>query len=157
MQERLLQLALRIGRSASFELPTRPLDPSRSIDVCVRDDRRRVLVIQEAWNTFGDIGAAVRSTIRKSAEAADLAATIDAGAPYRVATVWAVRPSAANRRLVARYPNVFRSAFPGSSSAWATALTTGASPPLLPGFVWPDPATGRLTAWRHPSGGVPPA
>ena len=90
MQERLLALARATGRSATFELPTRPSDPSRSIDVCVRDPRHRVLIIEEAWNTFADVGAASRSTARKRAEAADLAATIDDGAPYRVASVWVV-------------------------------------------------------------------
>jgi hypothetical protein len=87
-QESLLTLARATGRTATFELPTRPADPRQSIDVCALDARHRVLIIQEAWNTFGDIGAAVRSTNRKTVQAADLAATIDDGAPYRVATVW---------------------------------------------------------------------
>jgi transcriptional regulator with XRE-family HTH domain len=87
MQERLLTMAKQTGRTATFELPTRPSDPSRSIDVCVRDARHRVLIIAEAWNTFGDVGAAARSTARKCAEAADLAATIDDGAPYSVSSV----------------------------------------------------------------------
>jgi transcriptional regulator with XRE-family HTH domain len=149
MQERLLELAESCGRSASFELPTRPSDPSRSIDVCVRDGRNRVLLIQEAWNTFGDLGAAVRSFNRKTAEAAALAVATGGGDPFRVAAVWVVKPSAANRRLVSRYPHVFRSAFGGSSRAWVAALTSGVSPPAFPGLVWLDPATGRLTAWRR--------
>lgn len=114
MQERLLALARATGRTATFELPTRPSDPSRSIDVCVRDARHRVLIIEEAWNTFGDLGAATRSTNRKAAEAADLAATIDDGPPYRVAAVWIVRPSSTNRALLARYPSIFGAACPGS-------------------------------------------
>jgi hypothetical protein len=150
MQERLLELARATGRTGSFELPTRPADPRHSIDVCVRDARHRVLLIQEAWNTFGDLGAAVRSTNRKAAEAADLAATPGGGMPYRVATVWIVRASAANRALVGRFPEVFRSAFPGSSRAWASALGIGSAPPDRPGLVWLDPASGRITAWRRP-------
>jgi transcriptional regulator with XRE-family HTH domain len=149
MQERLLELARRTGRPATFELPTRPADPRYSIDICVRDARERVLIIQEAWNTFGDLGAAIRSTNRKAAEAGDLAATIDDGPPYRVATVWAVRPTAANRRLIARYPEIFASAFPGSSRAWVAALTIGTTPPTDPGLVWLDPTSGRLTEWRR--------
>ena len=62
MQEYLLGLARSTGRSATFELPTRPADPSRSIDVGVRDARHRVLIVEEAWNTFGDLGAAIRAT-----------------------------------------------------------------------------------------------
>jgi transcriptional regulator with XRE-family HTH domain len=149
MQERLLALARATGRTATFELPTQPADPSHSIDVCVRDTRHRVLIIEETWNTFGDVGAAVRSTHRKAAEAADLAATIDGGPPYRVASVWVVRPSAANRTLIARYPAVFASVCPGPSRVWAHALTGGGDPPNGQGLVWLDPASGRISEWRR--------
>jgi transcriptional regulator with XRE-family HTH domain len=149
MQERLLMLARATGRTAAFELPTRPADPSRSIDVCVRDARHRVLIIEEAWNSFGDVGAAARSTACKRAEAADLAATIDGGPPYRVASVWVVRPSVSNRRLLARYPSIFGATCPGSSRGWARALTSEAEPPTEPGLVWLEPLSGRITEWRH--------
>ena len=152
MQERLLTLAKMTGRTATFELPTRPADPSRSIDVCVRDARNRVLIVEEAWNTFGDVGAAARSTARKRAEAADLAATIDDGAPYRVASVWVVRPSATNRSLLARFPGIFSAACPGSSRSWMHALTSADAPPEAPGLVWLDPSSGRVTEWRRRSG-----
>jgi transcriptional regulator with XRE-family HTH domain len=153
MQERLLELAVATGRTATFELPTRPADPSRSIDVCVRDARHRVLIIEEAWNTFGDVGAAARSTARKRAEAADLAATIDDGAPYRVASVWVVRPNATNRALLARYTGIFAAACPGSSREWTLALTSAAAPPEAPGLVWLDPSSGRVTEWRRRAAG----
>ncbi|MEO8437023.1 MAG: helix-turn-helix transcriptional regulator [Chloroflexota bacterium] len=152
MQERLLALARATGRTATFELPTRPADPSRSIDVCVRDARHRVLVIEEAWNTFGDVGAAARSTNRKAAEAADLAATIDDGPPYRVATVWVVRPSSTNRALLARFPGIFGATCPGSSRAWATTLATSDAPPNDRGLVWLDPSSGRISEWRRRAG-----
>lgn len=149
MQEQLLGRARQTGRHAFFELPTRPADPSRSIDVCVRDARHRVLIIEEAWNTFSDLGAAIRSTHRKQAEAADLAATIDDGPPYRVASVWVVRASAANRALILSYPEVFATAFPGSSRAWVRALTSDSAPPTETGLVWADPSNHRLTEWRR--------
>jgi len=152
LQERLLQLARATGRTATFELPTRSADRRYSIDVCVRDPRHRVLIVQEAWNTFGDLGAAVRSTNRKTAEAADLAAVVEDGTPYRVATVWVVRPTAANRVLLARYPQIFRTAFPGASRSWARALTDGDAPPEAAGMVWLDPATGRISEWRQRGG-----
>ncbi len=148
MQEHLLRLARATGRPASFELPTRPTDPSRSIDVCIRDVRHRVLIIEEAWNTFGDLGAAVRATHRKAAEATDVAATIDDGPAYRVATVWIVRASAINRSLIVRYPEIVRAAFPGSSHGWVTALTSNAAPPAESGLVWYDQAAQRVHAWR---------
>jgi transcriptional regulator with XRE-family HTH domain len=149
MQEHLLGLARAVGRGATFELPTRRSDPSRSVDVCIRDNRHRVLIIEEAWNTFGDIGAAVRATHRKQAEAQDLAATIDDGPPYRVATLWVVRESAANRAILSRFPEILRSAFPGSSRTWASALTTGHAPPAEAGLVWYDPALRRIREWRR--------
>ncbi len=149
IQEDLLRLARATGRTATFELATRPADPSRSVDVGIRDDRHRVLVLEEAWNTFGDIGAARRSTARKVAEAEALAVAIGNGAPYRVASVWVIRATAANRELVRRYPEVFASACPGSSRAWLDALMTGGAPPVGQGLVWSDPASGRLTAWRR--------
>jgi transcriptional regulator with XRE-family HTH domain len=151
MQEHLLGLGRATGRRATFELPTRPSDPMRSVDVCVRDARHRVLIIEEAWNTFGDTGAAIRATHRKQAEAADLAATIDDGGPYRVATVWIVRENAANRAIVHTYPEIMRSAFPGSSRSWASTLTAGHAPPGEPGLVWFDAALGRIREWRRPA------
>jgi transcriptional regulator with XRE-family HTH domain len=150
IQEHLLGLARRAGRTAFFELPTRPADPSRSIDVCVRDPRHRVLIVEEAWNTFGDIGGAIRSMHKKQAEAQSLAATMDDGRPYEVVSVWVVRASATNRALIHRYPEVFASAFPGSSRAWVYALTSNAMPPADAGLVWSDPANARIFEWRRP-------
>jgi hypothetical protein len=149
MQEYLLSLARATGRTAIFELPTRPSDPSRSIDVCVRDARHRVLIVEEAWNTFGDVGAAVRATRHKTAEAGELAATIDDGPSYRIATVWVVKASASNRALIGRYPEIVRTMFPGSSRAWVKALTSGSAPPTEPGLIWFDRATGGIHEWRR--------
>lgn len=151
MQEYLIGIARATGRAATFELPTRPSDPSRSIDVCVRDVRNRVLTVEEAWNTFGDLGGAIRATHRKLAEAADLAAVIDDGPSFRVATVWVVRDTATNHALVARYPEILVTAFPGSSRGWVEALTSDAAPPIQPGLVWFDPGTHRLHEWRRSS------
>jgi len=148
MQERLLALARATGRTATFELPTRSGDPRYSIDVCVRDDRHRVLLIVEAWNTFGDLGAAIRSTNRKVAEALDLAELIGGDRPYGVAAVWVIRSSVTNRGLVRRYPQILRSAFPGSSRTWVRALGGGSAAALQPGLVWLDPASGRVSALR---------
>jgi len=151
IQEHVLRLARATGRHGTFELPTRPSDPSRSTDVGVRDDRYRVLIQTECWNTFGDLGAAIRATNRKAAEAAAhaIAATVGDAEPYRVATVWVVRASAANRTVLARYPHILDSAFPGSSRRWVAALTDGTEPPKDPGLVWFDPGTRRLTEHRR--------
>lgn len=155
------ELVLRIGRTAgsagSFELPTRPADPWRSIDVGLRDDVRRRIVVVECWNVFGDIGSAARASVRKLAEAAELAAARWGDEPHAVGLVWVVRATARNRALVARYPEVFGSRFPGSSAGWVAALTTGAPPPTEPGLVWCDVAATRLFPWRRPRRRAPSA
>jgi transcriptional regulator with XRE-family HTH domain len=153
IQELVLRHARVAGFDASFELPTRPAEPWRSADVGLRDDRRRLLVIAECWNTIGDVGAATRSSERKRAEAEELAAGLWGEPPHRVAVVWIIRASARNRALVGRYPEVFGSRFPGSSAAWIATLTAGATPPREPGLVWCDLAATRLFAWRRPRGG----
>ena len=153
IQEFLLDLARRTGRRGTFELPTRPADPWRSVDVGLQDDRRRELVLVEAWNTIGDLGAARRSTTRKLAEAEQLAAALGGERPFRVAAVWVVRASATNRGLVARYPAVIDAACPGSSARWLRALETGAGAPEGGvGFLWWDPSRHRLSARRRSGG-----
>jgi hypothetical protein len=110
------------------------------------------LILNECWNTFGSINAAVRSTRRKVAEAEQLAAAIggDAG-PYKVASCWIVRDTRRNREIVSRYPEVFATSFPASSAAWVRALTTSGAPvPEEPGLVWSDLRATRLLAWRKP-------
>lgn len=151
VQEVLLRLARLHGRTGTFELPTRPSEPSRSVDVASRDDAQRVLILQEAWNRLDDIGAAARSTSRKVAEAEALAVVIGAGGgPYRVASVWVLRATGRNRALVRRYPEVFRARFPASSFAWWRALTSGGPVPAAPGLVWCDVRATHLFPWRRP-------
>jgi len=150
LQDLILRLGRLCGRDRAFELPTRPLDPAHSIDVFLRDDALRVLFINECWNTFGNINASVRSTHRKIAEAHQLAVAIGGErGPYRVAAVWIVRDSRANRALVARYPDVFASAFVGSSTSWVHSLSAPRlAPPAELGLVWADVRATRLFAWR---------
>lgn len=143
IQEHILALARATGRAGTFELPTRPVDPSRSTDVGLHDAARRTRIHVECWNTFGDLGAAVRATNRKQAEAA--ATWPD----DRVATVWVVRASAVNRAILARFPHIIDAVFPGSSRAWVRALERGLTPPAAPGIVWFDTGTGRLIERRR--------
>lgn len=149
MQELVLRLGRAAGYHGTFELATKPSAPWRSIDVGLRDDRRRRLIVTECWNTFGDIGAAARVSARKTAEAEDLATAFWGADPHRVELVWVVRATAPNRALVARYPEVFASRFPGSSAAWVAALTTGTEPPGAPGLVWCTVAGTLIFAWRR--------
>jgi len=168
IQELVVRLGRAAGYRATFELPSRPSNPSSSTDVGLRDDRLRRLTLVECWNTVGDVGAGVRSTLRKQADAEGVAAVIggarpiraleaadEPGPPYTVASVWVVRATRRNRELVARYPELFASRFPGSSRAWVAALTTGSPPPSELGLVWCDVAATRLSAWRKARMGAP--
>jgi transcriptional regulator with XRE-family HTH domain len=148
IQELILRLGREMGATGTFELPSRPAEPWRSVDVGMAFQRERRLVLVECWNTIGDVGAAARASARKQAELADLAVA-RWGASASVALVWVVRATARNRALVARYPEVFRARFPGSSRRWSEALTTGAMPPEQPGLVWCDVGATRLFAWRR--------
>ena len=123
-----------------FELPTRPsARDGGSVDVGIRDDPHRALILVEIWNLTGDLGHASRSTTRKLAEAAELAGFRG----YRVASCWLFVDNAANRALVRRFPEVLRAQFKGSSMAWVRCLTEGTAPPIEPGVAWIDPRSGR--------------
>ena len=149
IQELILRLGRRAGYRTTFELPTRPENPRYSVDVGLRDDRRRRLVLVEAWNTIGNIGAAVRSTNRKIAEADALAAALWGEGRHDIAGCWVVRATRANRELVARYPELFAARFGGSSIGWVRALEEAGDPPAGPGLVWCDVRATRLFAWRR--------
>ena len=135
-QELVLRLARQHGRRADFELVTRPSDPARSIDVALRDDAAGALIVVEIWNRLDDLGAAARAMTRKASEA-EGAAVLAArdGPPYRVAICWLLVDTAANRRLVARFPEILETRFPGSSLGWVRCLVDGAPPPNEPGLA----------------------
>lgn len=146
VQEYLLEIGRRNGRRGWFEQPTRPSDPSHSIDVFEADPVNACLLILEAWNRFGDLGAAARSSDRKVADAA--IRTGSATSPMRVCLCWVVRDTAANRAIVRRYPQILSSRFRASSRQWVAALEKGSEPPMEPGIVWFDPSRRRLRAMR---------
>ncbi len=153
IQEFMLALGRQTGRTGRFELMIRPT-PGRSVDVGLRDEAARALILEECWNTFGNLGASVRSTHRKLAEMADMAVAIggDSG-PYRVAGCWIVRDVPRNRALIERYPEVFAATFGRESAAWVTFLTAREGPvPGSLGLVLCDPRRKRLWPWR-PVGG----
>jgi transcriptional regulator with XRE-family HTH domain len=149
IQELVMRLALANGLTATFELPTRSTDPARSIDVGIRDNRRRMLIAIEIWNRLDDLGTAVRAHDRKMAETRALAvATAQNGRPYEVASSWIFRDTAANRRLVERYPAILTSRFPGSSLGWTRALTEGGPVPPDAGLLWASADARRLVPLR---------
>ncbi len=137
------------GAAPSSCRPDPPTRPTRS--TCTfASTTLRLLVIVEIWNRLDDLGAAVRATHRKEAEAAALAVVAGGdGEPYRVATLWLLRDSAANRALVRRYPAILAAEFPGSSRRWVDALERGTEPPRDRGIAWIDPTRG-LSALNLP-------
>ena len=148
LQEFMLELAHNTGRRRSFEFQPQA-SSGFSIDVAVRDDLTRSLVLQECWNTFGNLGAAVRSTRRKMAQLEEIGVAIggEQGA-YRVAACWVVRDVQRNRNVLAKYPEIFASTFTASSMAWISSLTSATQPPVAMGIVWCDPRRRRLTQVR---------
>lgn len=149
IQELIIRLGRQAGYVGSFELASRPSDPIRSTDVGLRDDRRRLLLLIECWNTIGDIGAAARSTSRKLAEAESYAIAVGGDRPHRVGSCWVVRATERNQLLLGRYPEVFAARFAGSSLGWVRSFTEGTEPPSEPGLVWADIHATRLFAWRR--------
>jgi len=149
IQELVLKLGRRAGFEGRFELPTRPTDPSRSSDAPLLDRGGRRLILVECWNTFGDLGAAARSSDRKLAEARALAVALGGNkGAFEVGLCWVVRDTARNRELMARYRHIFQSRFAGSSARWVKALTAGAPIPDEPGIVWCDVRSTRIFARR---------
>ena len=149
IQELVIRLAKAAGWEASFEARTGG-DSGRSVDVRLIDRRGRRIVIVECWNTFGDLGAANRSSNRKveDAEARAVAIAGD-GDQFEVGLCWVVRDTTANRELMNKYGHILEARLPGSSVAWVGALTTpGAPMPKQPGLVWCDNQGTRLFARR---------
>jgi transcriptional regulator with XRE-family HTH domain len=141
LQEWTLRFGRGRGWTGALEVATRPANPRHSADVLFRV--RDLLLLIECWNTLTDFGAAVRSTQRKLAEAEDLAVAVGA---VGVHGCWLVRPTAANRSLVRRFPEAVRSRFP-ESLRWERVFEQNAALPERLGFVWLDPAVG-VTALR---------
>jgi transcriptional regulator with XRE-family HTH domain len=151
MQELLLRFGRRSGYPRTFELTTRPSNPSAWVDVGLVDHVRRRLILAECVNVMEDIGASTRSSDRKQAEAEALAIAIGRGRPYTVHVCWVIRDTRRNRQIIGRYPELFAARFPGSSQRWVAALTHGADPPSDRGLVWCDVKVSRLFAWRQRS------
>jgi hypothetical protein len=108
------------------------------------------MIVNEIWNRCDDLGAAYRATIRKVADAEGLAVLAGGdGEPYRVALCWLMIETAANRQLVARYPELVSTRFPRSSLAWARCLQEGAEPPIEPGLAWLDVRGARIVPRRQ--------
>jgi transcriptional regulator with XRE-family HTH domain len=143
IQEYLLEIGRQNGRRGSFELATNRADPSHSIDICEEDPAYGCLLVLEAWNGFGDLGAAARGSDRKVAEARRTA-----GAAVEARHCWIVRDTAANRDIARRYPEILAARFPGSSTRWVKALEQGSRPPTEPGIVWFDASRRRLRPVR---------
>lgn len=150
VQEVLLDLARQHGRQTDVELPTRPADLGRSIDVVLQDDAARALIIVEVWSRLDDLQAAVDSTSLRLGEALGPAAfAAGSSTPYRVSMCWLLFDGAANRRLVARSWDILESRFPGSSVRWVRCLGSGAPPPTDVGLAWVDPRGRRIVPFRR--------
>jgi transcriptional regulator with XRE-family HTH domain len=132
-QELVLRIAGAGGWSTQVEAQSDPARSWHATDVLLRHGDGTT-VLAEIWNRLDDLGAALRSTDRKLADAATTPTP---------RSVWILVDTAANREIVRRYPTLLRSRFPGSSSAWVRAVAAGEGPPPAPGLIWADPHGGR--------------
>ncbi len=150
LQELVIRVAKAAGWEVSFEAPTRAWESSRSIDVRLTDRRTRQIVNVECWNTFGDLGAATRSSNAKVRDEERRAVAIAGeGDEFKVGLVWVVRDTKTNRELIARYPQIFESRFQGSSTKWVAAIVQPAKMPAEPGLIWCDTPATKLFARRR--------
>ena len=142
-QELLLRLAVGGGWSGRFEAPSDPRDPRHATDVVLtRATGEHVLV--EIWNRLDDLGAAIRSSDRKAAEA---------GANGRaVQVLWLLVDTHANRAIVRRFPAILRARFHGSSAGWVRALVGDWRAPTKPGLAWIDVRSGTVRELRLRAG-----
>src|SRR4051794_30425556 len=150
IQELVIMIAKAAEWEVQFEAPSRAWDSRRSIDVRLIDRRNRQIVIVECWNTFGDLGAAARSSNDKLRDAEQQAVAIAGdGEPFRVGLAWVVRDTKANRALVAKYSGAFETRLPGSSARWVEAIHKRRAIPTQAGLVWCDVNATRLAARRR--------
>ena len=135
IQELVVRVAAHAGWKPEWESRSR----ERWIDVRLRDRQGNRIVIVECWNTFGDLGEALRSSEYKLREVAE----------REVGLLWVVRDTRANRELVGRYGALLESKFTGSSVAWLQCLLVGGPMPQQSGLVWSDVRATRLFARRR--------
>lgn len=145
IQELVLKIGRAVGYVGRFELSTSRRS-DRSADAGLIDRRRHLALLCECVNTLTDFGAAVRASHRKRRELEDFATAHGQG--WTVGLCWIVRDVRRNRELLVRYPEVFATEFPGSSTAWVDALTKGTLPPQAAGLIWCDASATRLFARR---------
>ena len=110
IQEFILRLAHSTGRPGTFELPTRPTTPRRRPTSGSAIHGTGPASSPSAGTHSATLG---RQCERRAAKSSEAAATWPED---RVATVWVVRATAANRALVARYPHIVDAAFPGRAA-----------------------------------------
>ena len=157
MQELVVRLVGTAGFRPRVELPSVRHGTWRSSDVAAMRVADHSLLGIECWNTISDLGAGFRSSDRKRRDLDEMAAATWGPGDHRIGICWVIRATQANRELVARYPLLLASRFPGSSASWVQTLAEGAAPPIGDGLVWCDVGATRIHPWRRPATTGPPA
>lgn len=145
IQELVVRTAAAGGWRAEWESRTR----GRWTDVRLEHPRGSRQVIVECWNTFGDLGAAIRSSDYKVREMTDREMTDREVIDRAAGLLWVVRDTRANREIIGRYGALLESRLGGSSVAWVKALVVGGPAPRHAGLVWCDVNATRIFARRR--------
>lgn len=129
--------------------PEAPVDPmarrSRSVDVLLQRGRGTEIAVVEVWDTFDDVGDAMRSLDGKVATARRLASSLAA----RAQGLRVVRGTRRNHALITELSGLFAAKFPARAGDWLRALTDPqVAMPAEPGLLWTDVRGTRLVASR---------
>jgi transcriptional regulator with XRE-family HTH domain len=136
-QASIMELAARAGWQP---LPELALDPgavrSRSVDVALVRLERREAILVEVWDWFDDVGASLRSLDSKR-DALALRLANEHGGDWTVRSVFVVRRTRRNERLLAELRPLFAARFPASAIEWIGTLSNpGRDLPAADGLLW---------------------
>lgn len=159
-QELVIATAHRGGWEAVPESPVGHAGRTSWIDVLLRrrtggredPGGREEWAVIEIWDWFDDVGAAFRAWDRRLADLEQLAlarGVADRGRPTHVNGAMVIRATKRNRDLLRDHANVFRTRFPGSSTAWLRALVEADAPmPDRSALLWVSVDGSRLSSVR---------
>lgn len=133
-----------------WALPELAIDPavirSRSIDVALARPATREEIVVEIWNSFDDVGGAMRGLDGKVSA---IEARLGGQRAWQIQGLFIDCATRRNRQLVTELGSMIAARFPGNARVWLSALTDPAQRlPEGDGLLWSDRAGTSLKASR---------